>query len=153
MSATMRAPARQGQQRQQRPRPSGAGRGALPAFLLAVALLPFLPLFMPRDGYTVAPLAPPAATPPARPPAVITHTVRYDRYSLLLDNRRVVLFGGEYQFWRTPSPERWPVVLAEMRAAGLNTVSVGVSWQYHSPAPGVFDFSGARDLRTRATIT
>ena len=57
-----------------------------------------------------------------------------------------MLFGGEYQFWRTPSPSRWPIVLREMRAAGLNTVTVGVSWQYHSPAPGVYDFSGIRDL-------
>jgi len=146
MSATMRAPVRQRQQGRRRPRLAGGGRSAFPALLLAASLLPFLLLLTPHDGYTVTPLAPAAANLPSRPPAVISHTVRYDRYSLLLDNRRVVLFGGEYQFWRTPSPERWPVVLAEMRAAGLNTVSVGVSWQYHSPASGVFDFSGIRDL-------
>jgi hypothetical protein len=146
MSSTMRAAARHGQQGRRRPPSSGAGRVVLPALLLTVALLPFLLLLTPRAGYTVAPLAPSVPHPMARPPAVVTHTVRYDRYSLLLDNRRVMLFGGEYQFWRTPSPERWPVVLAEMRAAGLNTVSVGVSWQYHAPAPGVFDFSGIRDL-------
>ena len=76
----------------------------------------------------------------------MAHAVTYDRYSLRIDGRRVLLFGGEYQFWRTPSPDRWPVVLREMHAAGLNTVTVGVSWQYHSPAPGVYDFSGIRDL-------
>jgi beta-galactosidase GanA len=74
------------------------------------------------------------------------HSVGYDRYGLLVDGHRVVLFGGEYQFWRTPAPARWPVILGALRAAGLNTVTVGVSWQYHSPAPGVYDFAGIRDL-------
>src|SRR5256886_12238109 len=79
-------------------------------------------------------------------PVAARHSVGYDRYSLLVDGRRVVLFGGEYQFWRTPAPARWPVILGQLRAAGLNTVTVGVSWQYHSPTPGVYDFSGIRDL-------
>jgi len=121
--------------------------------LLAVAMLPFLPLLVPQQirragapasTRAVASLA--EAPPVAHLSTPAVHTVTYDRYSLLVDGRRVVLFGGEYQFWRTPSPQRWPVVLREMRAAGLNTVSIGVSWQYHSPAPGVFDFAGARDL-------
>src|SRR5919199_2592275 len=74
------------------------------------------------------------------------HSVGYDRYGLLVNGHRVVLFGGEYQFWRTPAPARWPVILGKLRAAGLNTVTVGVSWQYHSPAPGVYEFAGIRDL-------
>ncbi|HKC76361.1 MAG TPA: beta-galactosidase, partial [Chloroflexota bacterium] len=78
-------------------------------------------------------------------PVTTRHSVAYDRYSLLLDGQRVTLFGGEYQLWRTPAPARWPVILGELRAAGLNTVTVGVSWQYHSPAPGVYDFAGIRD--------
>src|SRR5581483_2884773 len=93
------------------------------------------------------PASKPARTPSRHAPARPTpHTVSYDRYSMLIDRHRVILFGGEYQFWRTPAPDRWPAVLAEMRAAGLNTVTVGVSWQYHSPAPGRYDFSGIRDL-------
>ncbi len=116
-------------------------------------MLPFLTMLVPQQmkragapasTRAVASLA--EAPPVAHLSTPTVHTVTYDRYSLLVDGRRVVLFGGEYQFWRTPSPQRWPVILREMRAAGLNTVSVGVSWQYHSPAPGVFDFTGARDL-------
>ncbi len=123
--------------------------------LLAVAMLPFLTLLVPRQmGWATggAPASTRAVASLAEAPPVAhlttpaVHTVTYDRYSLLVDGRRVVLFGGEYQFWRTPSPQRWPVILREMRAAGLNAVSVGVSWQYHSPAPGVFGFAGARDL-------
>ncbi len=86
------------------------------------------------------------APPPRARSSPTVNTVTYDRYSLLVGGRRVVLFGGEYQYWRTPSQSQWPVVLREMRAAGLNMVSVGVSWQYQSPAPGVYDFHGIRDL-------
>ena len=153
MPSTMRTVKMATRPRRRRPPLPGAGRLVL---LLAVALVPFLPLLTPPDGYSVAPLAPGAK---GAPPGLLAgrgsipgasdgapHTVRYDRYSLLLDGRRIALFGGEYQFWRTPSPERWPIVLAELRAAGLNAVSVGVSWQYHAPSPGVYDFSGIRDL-------
>src|SRR5919199_231068 len=141
------------------------------ALLAAMAMAPFLTLLAPESDGATTPLdsgAAAAATLAGRPAPTATphvvdltgaapralrrrgrtprHRVTYDRYSLLLDGQRVVLFGGEYQFWRTPAPARWPVILGELRAAGLNTVTVGVSWQYHSPAPGVYDFAGIRDL-------
>lgn len=133
------------------------------ALFSLIGLAPFSSLLSPNPGPAVASLVrPPAAVRAAashrqahkagvaassrHSPAQTTHVVSYDRYSMMLDGRRVLLFGGEYQFWRTPAPDQWPHVLALMRAAGLNTVTVGVSWQYHSPAPGVYDFSGIRDL-------
>src|SRR5579885_1214589 len=132
------------------------------ALFSLIGLAPFSSLLSPNPGPAVASLVrPPAAVRAAashrqahkagvaassrHSPAQTTHVVSYDRYSMMLDGRRVLLFGGEYQFWRTPAPDQWPHVLALMRAAGLNTVTVGVSWQYHSPAPGVYDFSGIRD--------
>ncbi|GHG60115.1 beta-galactosidase [Streptomyces capoamus] len=33
-----------------------------------------------------------------------------------------------------------------MRAHGFNAVSIYVAWNYHSPAPGRYDFTGVRDL-------
>src|SRR5919199_1991256 len=141
------------------------------ALLAAMAMAPFLTLLAPEPDGATTPLdsvSAAAATLAGRPAPTATphvvdltgaapralrrrgrtprHRVAYDRYSLLLDGQRVVLFGGEYQFWRTPAPARWPVILGELRAAGLNTVTVGVSWQYHSPAPGVYEFAGIRDL-------
>ncbi|MFE0509965.1 beta-galactosidase, partial [Streptomyces sp. NPDC058964] len=74
------------------------------------------------------------------------HTIGYDHYSLLVDGRRLVLWSGEMHPFRLPSPSLWRDVLQKMRAHGYNAVSIYVSWNYHSPAPGHYDFSGVRDL-------
>ncbi|MEW2624503.1 beta-galactosidase [Streptomyces sp. NPDC048106] len=74
------------------------------------------------------------------------HTIGYDRYSLLVDGRRLVLWSGELHPFRLPSPSLWRDVLQKMRAHGYNAVSIYVAWNYHSPAPGTYDFSGVRDL-------
>ncbi|CAL9534859.1 hypothetical protein SUDANB6_04132 [Streptomyces sp. enrichment culture] len=89
----------------------------------------------------------PTGTPPA-PPAADgrRHDVRFDRHSLLVDGRRLVLWPGEMHYFRLPSPSLWRDVLEKMRAYGFNAVSVPVPWNVHSPAPGRHDFTGVRDL-------
>ncbi|MEU4152636.1 beta-galactosidase [Streptomyces sp. NPDC026659] len=74
------------------------------------------------------------------------HTIGYDRHSLLVDGRRLVVWSGEMHPFRLPSPSLWRDVLQKMRAHGFNAVSIYVSWNYHSPAPGQYDFTGIRDL-------
>jgi beta-galactosidase GanA len=86
--------------------------------------------------------------PPPSPPAADgnAHTIGFDRYSLLVDGRRLVLWSGEMHPFRLPSPSLWRDVLQKMRAHGYNAVSAYVPWNHHSPAPGVYDFNGVRDL-------
>ncbi|MFC5823912.1 beta-galactosidase [Nonomuraea insulae] len=72
--------------------------------------------------------------------------VTYDKYSLTVDGRRIVLQSAEFHYFRLPSPELWPDVFEKFRAAGFNAVSLYFSWAYHSPAPGVYDFTGVRDV-------
>ncbi|MEU6420665.1 glycoside hydrolase family 35 protein [Streptomyces spiralis] len=86
--------------------------------------------------------------PPPPAPSVDgrRHTVGFDHYSLLVDGRRLVLWSGEMHPFRLPSPSLWRDVLQKMRAHGHNAVSIYVSWNYHSPAPGRYDFTGVRDL-------
>ncbi|MEW2492146.1 beta-galactosidase [Streptomyces nodosus] len=96
--------------------------------------------------------------PPTGPPGADghPHTVGFDAHSMLIDGRRIVLWSGEMHPFRLPSPSLWRDVLEKMRAHGYNTVSVYVSWNYHSPAPGRYDFTGVRDLdlflRTAAEV-
>jgi beta-galactosidase len=75
-----------------------------------------------------------------------SHTVSWDSHSLLIDGKRVLLYGGEFHYWRLPSPELWTDRLEKMKAAGLNVVSIYFDWQYHSSAPGKYDFTGIRDV-------
>ncbi|MFD5516552.1 beta-galactosidase [Streptomyces sp. NPDC127066] len=93
-----------------------------------------------------APLAPtgPAPAPPTADGG--RHTVGFDRYSMLIDGRRLVIWSGEFHPFRLPSPSLWRDVLQKMRAHGYNAVSIYVAWNYHSPAPGQHDFTGVRDL-------
>ncbi len=75
-----------------------------------------------------------------------THTITYDKYSLMIDGERSFIWSGEFEYWRLPSPSLWLDILQKMKAEGYNTVTIYFDWAYHSPKPGVYDFSGARDV-------
>lgn len=55
------------------------------------------------------------------------------------------IHSGELHFSRVPH-EYWRDRLRMVRAMGLNAVATYVFWNNHEPAPGVWDFSGDRDL-------
>ncbi|WP_253767216.1 beta-galactosidase [Goodfellowiella coeruleoviolacea] len=74
------------------------------------------------------------------------HQIGYDRYSLTVDGQRVLLWAGEFHYFRLPSPDLWRDALEKIKAAGFNGVSLYFHWGYHSPKPGVYDFTGVRDI-------
>jgi beta-galactosidase GanA len=74
------------------------------------------------------------------------HEITYDRHSLIVDGRPVFLQSAEFHYFRLPSPGLWRDVLEKLRAGGFNAISVYFNWAYHSPAPGVYDFTGVRDV-------
>src|SRR5262245_60637621 len=74
------------------------------------------------------------------------HQVTWDQHSLLLDGKRTFIWGGEIHPFRLPSPSLWRDILEKMKASGYNTVSFYFDWGYHTPKPGVYDFTGVRDL-------
>jgi beta-galactosidase GanA len=80
-------------------------------------------------------------------PAVRTHTITYDQDSLMIDGRRTAIWSGEFEYWRLPSPSLWLDILQKMKAEGYNAVTIYFNWAYHSPKPGVYDFSGVRDVK------
>src|SRR3954471_20904226 len=82
----------------------------------------------------------------ARPAQAATHTVTYDTYSFKIDGQRTYLWSGEFHEFRLPSQDLWVDVFQKMKAAGFNTTSLYFDWGYHSPAPGVYDFTGIRDI-------
>ncbi len=91
----------------------------------------------------VAASPPAAAARAAGPPA---HTVTFDGYSFLVDGQRTYLWSGEFHYFRLPSPSLWLDIFQKMKAAGFNATSLYFDWGYHSPAPGVYDFTGVRDV-------
>jgi beta-galactosidase GanA len=89
---------------------------------------------------------------PDRSPVRQFGRVSYDARSLMIDGRRQIIWAGEFHPFRLPSPDLWRDVLQKMKASGFNTVSIYVDWGYHSPAPGVYDFSGIRDIDRLLTM-
>lgn len=79
-------------------------------------------------------------------PAAASASVTYDRSSLRIDGRRVVLNSGEVHYSRMPDPREWPIVLDRLKAAGFNAVSIYVPWGYHEYAPGRFRYDGRYDV-------
>jgi hypothetical protein len=72
--------------------------------------------------------------------------VEFDRYGLRIRGARRLVRAGSLHYFRLPAPELWRDRLQKMRAAGLNAVDVYYPWNYHSEAPGEYDFSGLRDV-------
>ncbi|MFG1877130.1 beta-galactosidase [Sphaerisporangium sp. NPDC049003] len=115
---------------------NGRSRTSKPSRLLAILLA--------AAALAVAfsvPTQPATATTVAK-----MHQVTYDRYSLMVDGQRILLQSAEFHYWRLPSPDLWRDVLEKFKAAGFNAVSTYFDWAYHSPKPGVYDFTGVRDV-------
>ncbi len=73
-------------------------------------------------------------------------SVTFDQYSLIIGGKRTVVYSGEFDPWRLPSPALWLDRLEKMKADGLNAVTPYFDWGYHSASPGVYNFSGVRDV-------
>ena len=101
------------------------------------------PASAPSGSVTPQPVPPPGNVLLGKP-----QTVSYDHYSLIIGGKRVFIYAGEFDPWRTPSPSLWLDRLEAMKAAGFNAVTPYFDWDYVSPAPGVYDFTGVRDVNT-----
>lgn len=63
----------------------------------------------------------------------------------LLDGKPYQVISGEMHYARIPRAD-WRLRLRMAKAMGLNTITTYVFWNIQEPAPGVFDFSGNRDV-------
>uniref|UniRef100_A0A670JUS7 Galactosidase beta 1 like n=1 Tax=Podarcis muralis TaxID=64176 RepID=A0A670JUS7_PODMU len=63
----------------------------------------------------------------------------------LKDGARFRYISGSIHYFRVP-PAYWKDRLLKMYMSGLNAVQIYVPWNYHEPQPGVYNFSGDRDL-------
>ncbi|HOU12988.1 MAG TPA: beta-galactosidase [Anaerolineae bacterium] len=71
--------------------------------------------------------------------------VTYDG-QLRLNGAPALIQAGTLHYFRLPHPALWSPVLQRMRGGGLNAVVVPFPWAYHSPAAGLYDFTGPRDI-------
>ncbi|MCL2541793.1 MAG: beta-galactosidase [Nocardioidaceae bacterium] len=55
------------------------------------------------------------------------------------------VISGAIHYFRV-HPDLWHDRLERLAAMGLNTVETYVAWNFHSPGPGAYDFTGWRDV-------
>ena len=72
--------------------------------------------------------------------------INWDRYSFIINNKRVYLLGGEFHYWRVPDRERWRDILSMYKAAGLNALRIYFHWGFHNTSENIFNFEGNRDV-------
>ncbi|MCJ8748960.1 hypothetical protein PDJAM_G00170570 [Pangasius djambal] len=77
--------------------------------------------------------------------AAPSFTVDYKNNSFLKDGEYFRYVSGSVHYSRIPRLY-WKDRLLKMYMAGLNAVQTYVPWNFHESVPGVYDFSGDRDL-------
>ena len=73
--------------------------------------------------------------------------ISYDKYSLMVDGKRVFIKSGAFHYFRTPGVSMARDRFNKMKAGGYNTVDIYFNWNYHSKKQGEYDFSGIKDIR------
>lgn len=73
--------------------------------------------------------------------------ITFDKYSLMIDGKRVFIKSGAFHYFRTPGVEMAKDRFLKMKAGGYNTVDLYFNWNYHSQKQGEYDFKGIKDVR------
>uniref|UniRef100_A0A8D0L6X9 Beta-galactosidase n=1 Tax=Sphenodon punctatus TaxID=8508 RepID=A0A8D0L6X9_SPHPU len=71
--------------------------------------------------------------------------IDYDRDCFLKDGEPFRYISGSIHYSRVPR-YYWKDRLMKMKMAGLDAIQTYVPWNYHESEPGVYNFSGDRDL-------
>lgn len=83
------------------------------------------------------------AQAPAKAHTPHTFTVQGDHFAL--DGKPFRVISGEMHYQRIPRAY-WRARFKMAKAMGLNTITTYVFWNEHEPKPGVYDFSGNKDV-------
>ncbi|MGD0732592.1 MAG: beta-galactosidase family protein [Terracidiphilus sp.] len=79
------------------------------------------------------------------PAAHTAHVLRANGDHFELDGKPFQIISGAIHYARVPRAY-WRDRLRKARAMGLNTVETYVFWNFHETSPGVYDFSGEKDV-------
>ncbi len=71
--------------------------------------------------------------------------ISVERDYLVIDGKPVFIFGGDFNYTRTPR-RCWKDRIQKMKAAGMNTVTFYATWAFHETARGSWNWSDDRDL-------
>ncbi|NXM70138.1 BGAL galactosidase, partial [Serilophus lunatus] len=85
-------------------------------------------------------------------PSARSFQLDYEHNCFLKDGVPFRYISGSIHYARVPRPA-WRDRLLKMHMSGLSAVQVYVPWNYHETLPGVYDFSGNRDVEAFLDLT
>ncbi|KAI8059005.1 glycoside hydrolase superfamily [Gongronella butleri] len=85
-------------------------------------------------------------SPRAHPNSNSTGPITWDNYSLKIDGRRVVFWGGEMHPFRLPSMNLWQDIFEKFKANGFNVVQSYFHWGFHCWNDQTVDLTGIRGI-------
>ncbi|CAA7259499.1 unnamed protein product [Cyclocybe aegerita] len=75
------------------------------------------------------------------------NVVTWDKYSIFINGKRVMLFSGEVHPYRIPVHSFYLDIFQKIKSMGFNAVSFYVFWGIIEPKRGDISFEGFRDLQ------
>ncbi|NXR36606.1 BGAL galactosidase, partial [Zosterops hypoxanthus] len=85
-------------------------------------------------------------------PSARSFQLDYEHNCFRKDGAPFRCISGSIHYARVPRPA-WRDRLLKMYMSGLNTVQVYIPWNYHETLPGVYDFTGNRDVEAFLDLT
>ncbi|NXL13145.1 BGAL galactosidase, partial [Setophaga kirtlandii] len=85
-------------------------------------------------------------------PSARSFQLDYENNCFLKDGAPFRYISGSIHYARVPRPA-WRDRLLKMYMSGLSAVQVYVPWNYHETLPGVYDFTGNRDVEAFLDLT
>ncbi|XP_005049572.1 PREDICTED: beta-galactosidase-1-like protein [Ficedula albicollis] len=85
-------------------------------------------------------------------PSARSFQLDYEHNCFRKDGAPFRYISGSIHYARVPRPA-WRDRLLKMYMSGLSTVQVYVPWNYHETQPGVYDFTGNRDVEAFLDLT
>ncbi|XP_063018004.1 beta-galactosidase-1-like protein isoform X2 [Melospiza melodia melodia] len=85
-------------------------------------------------------------------PSARSFQLDYEHNCFLKDGAPFRYISGSIHYARVPRPA-WRDRLLKMYMSGLSAVQVYVPWNYHETLPGVYDFTGNRDVEAFLDLT
>ncbi|NXN81719.1 GLB1L protein, partial [Bombycilla garrulus] len=85
-------------------------------------------------------------------PSARSFQLDYEHNCFRKDGAPFRYISGSVHYARVPRPA-WRDRLLKMYMSGLSTVQVYIPWNYHETLPGVYDFTGNRDVEAFLDLT
>ena len=73
-------------------------------------------------------------------------SVEWDRYSLIIDGKRVMPVMGEIHYSRVPA-EEWRDEVRKIKEGGVTIIASYIFWNHHEEQEGIYRWDGQRNLR------